>query len=323
MTNFDQRNQHVITQFNAEAINIHQDILSRPVDAITLSLAQQKFSELSLDTIPEIATLPHGSRMPISPNPHFVGRMDRLQALARALKGNESVVISQVETAAATGMGGIGKTQLASEFVHRYGQYFAGGVFWLSFANANTVPTEIADCIGIVGLEIHLTLSNLLLDDRVRLVYSAWQSSLPRLLVFDGCEDEQLFDKWRPHTGGCRILITSLRPNWPSEFGMKVLPLDHLNRGASTELLCKYREDLVADDPTLDAIADQLGDLPLALHLAGSYLQRYRYNSLGEPQAYLARLRQGTPLRHPSLQTNGVTPITKHIQDVERTFALA
>jgi hypothetical protein len=33
---------------------------------------------------------------------------------------------------AATRLGGLGKTQLAGEFAHRYGQYFAGGVFWVN-----------------------------------------------------------------------------------------------------------------------------------------------------------------------------------------------
>jgi hypothetical protein len=86
--------------------------------------AEGRLAELPLDDIPPIATLSSGSRMPLSPNPLFVGREGDLKTLAAALKGGETVAIGQI--AAATGMGGIGKTQLAAEFVHRYGQYFAG-----------------------------------------------------------------------------------------------------------------------------------------------------------------------------------------------------
>ena len=48
-------------------------------------------------------------------------------------------------------------------------------------------------------------------EDQVREVMSAWQSALPRLLVFDNCEDEALLAQWRPPTGGCRVLVTSRR----------------------------------------------------------------------------------------------------------------
>ncbi len=87
---------------------------------------------------PEPAPLPPGSHMPLSVNPLFVGRQQDLQALAATIKRGTTTVI-----AAATGMGGLGKTQLASEFAHRYGQFFAGGVFWLNFAEAAGVDTDI------------------------------------------------------------------------------------------------------------------------------------------------------------------------------------
>jgi hypothetical protein len=90
------------------------------VDATTLAQAQQQLAAMPLDTIPEPVPLPAGSRMPFRSNPLFVGRRTDLLALASAIKGGETAAIGQLETAAATGMGGIGKTQLAIEFVHRY-----------------------------------------------------------------------------------------------------------------------------------------------------------------------------------------------------------
>jgi hypothetical protein len=80
--------------------------------------------------------------------------VDDLMALAKALKGDQTVAITQMHTAATTGWGGVGKTQLAVEFVHRYGQYFAGGVFWLNFADAAGVPGEVALCGGAGTLDL-------------------------------------------------------------------------------------------------------------------------------------------------------------------------
>jgi hypothetical protein len=65
--------------------------------------------------------------MPLSPNLIFVGRKADLRMLARALKGGETVIIGPAAIAAATGLGGVGKTQLAAEFAHPYGRCPAGG----------------------------------------------------------------------------------------------------------------------------------------------------------------------------------------------------
>jgi hypothetical protein len=69
--------------------------------------------------------------MPLRRNPLFVGRDADLRTLAAAFKGGGAAAIT-------TGIGGVGKTQLASEFTHRYGQFFMGVVFWLSFALAES-----------------------------------------------------------------------------------------------------------------------------------------------------------------------------------------
>ena len=106
--------------------------------------AKQGLAALPIDQIPAIASLPAGSRMPLRPNPLFVGRKDELRSLARVLKGGERAAVGQ--TAAATGLGGIGKTQLATAFAHHYGQYFVGGVFWVNMADAESVRGEVAAC---------------------------------------------------------------------------------------------------------------------------------------------------------------------------------
>jgi tetratricopeptide (TPR) repeat protein/transcriptional regulator with XRE-family HTH domain len=278
---------------------------------------QMPIERLPLDHVPLPAPLPPGSRMPLHHNPLFVGRAQDLHALAQALTAGGTTAIGQMEIAAATGLGGIGKTQLACEFVHRYGQFFAGGVFWLSFADPAAIPAEVAACGGVDGMQLRADFDMLPLEQQVRQVLTAWKEPLPRLLVFDTCEDEGLLDHWRPTHGGCRVLVTSRRQYWDAALGVQPLPLDVLPRSESLTLLRAFRPDLPADDADLAAIADMLGDLPLALHLAGSFLAKYRHALT--PAQYRARLHTPTILDDRSLQAAGLSP-TQHVQHVARTF---
>ncbi len=52
---------------------------------------------------------------------------------------------------AITGMGGIGKTQLAVEFAYRYGHHFKG-VHWLDLRDPDTLDASIALCGTHMGL---------------------------------------------------------------------------------------------------------------------------------------------------------------------------
>lgn len=304
---------------NASAsVTVYEFAPPAPVDADTLAEARAQLAQLPTDHVPPPATLPTGSRMPYSRNPHFVGREAELMTLARLLKADQTPVINQVAT---TGLGGIGKTQLAAAFVHRYGQYFTGGVYWLSLADPTAVPSEVALCGGRGLLNLAPDFEQLDLPTQVQLVLSAWQSALPRLLIFDNCEHEALLARWRPPHGGCRVLITSRRQEWSRTLAVQPLPLPTLPREKSIELLRKFLPD-VTDLASLEAIAAELGDLPLALHLAGSFLARYRRTV--SPADYLAQLKDPALLDHPSLIGRGAdySP-TEHDLHVARTFALS
>ncbi|MBV9790313.1 MAG: helix-turn-helix transcriptional regulator, partial [Chloroflexi bacterium] len=269
------------------------------------------------DTVPAPAPLPPGSRMPLRRNPLFVGRDADLRQLARTFTASRTAAIGQPEIAAATGLGGIGKTQLACEFVHRYGQYFAGGVFWLNFADPAAVAAEVAACGGADAMHLGDTFDALPLNEQVKLVLAAWAGPQPRLLVFDNCEDEALFQKWWPTYGGCSVLITSRRHHWSTALGVHMFPLHVLHRTDSLTLLRSFHPDFRADDADLIAIAEVLGHLPLALHLAGSFLAKYRH--VLTPAQYLMRVCVPTILDDRSLQAAGISP-TKHVQHVARTF---
>ncbi len=69
------------------------------------------------------------------------------------------------------------------------------------------------------------------------------------------------------------MLITSRRATWDPSLGVQTHALGTLPRLESIALLRKLRPDLAEDDPDLAAIAAELGDLPLALHLAGQLPQ--------------------------------------------------
>ncbi len=279
-------------------------------------------------TLPDTGHLPPGSRPVYGRYPQFTGREKELLNLANVLlydNGPNTAVIAQ--PAIASGMGGIGKTQLAIEFMYRYGRFFPGGVYWISFSDPAAIGAEIAECTGALSPARQATCPSLDLPAREQWVRAAWQEAAPRLLIFDNLDDDnavRLLDDYRPKTGGCRLLVTSRRETWPAALGAAIRHLRTLPRPDSIALLQELIDPDAppAADDVLEAIAKELGDLPLALHLAGSYLRHYRRTVT--PTAYLERLADPALLAHPSLTGDKAdySP-TGHDLNVASTFALS
>ena len=272
----------------------------------------------SPDQLSAPGKLPSNAVIPYQRNNDFTGRRESLLQLANWLLPNDGEGVRAVTI---VGMGGLGKTQLAVEFCYRYGRFYPGGVYWLSFADADNVAAEIAMIGGERGMGLYREADKLTQVDQISRVQRAWQEATPRLLIFDNCEEEGLLNQWLPVTGGCHVLLTSRRDQWASELRVAVLALHTLNRAESVSLLAQLAPDAVAEGRSpLQKIAAELGDLPLALHLAGSFLHRYRHIT---PAAYLDQLHHLGHLQHPSLRGHGISHSpTGHELHVARTFAI-
>jgi len=157
---------------------------------------------LSSSELSEPGPLPANSILPYHRNEDFVGRETELLRIASAL--GQVSKDARPPVVAITGMGGSGKTQTAVEFCYRYGRYFPGGVFWLNFDKAEHVAEEVAAVGSERGLGLFRETEKLTLTDQIGRVQRALQEPVPRLLVFDHCEDEALLGRWLPVTGGAR-----------------------------------------------------------------------------------------------------------------------
>src|SRR5215212_1744047 len=173
--------------------------------------------------------------VPWERNRQFVGREAEMEALAAALAPERATV-------ALCGAGGLGKTQLALEYAYREwvaGRY-PGGVFWLVMDRADGVGDQVAEFAGPGGLDLPQYDPTQAEQNR-KLVQSAWQGGAARLLVFDNCEDPALLAQWRPKVGGCRVLVTSRKADWPDRANVAMRPLAVLARPLSLALLLEPR----------------------------------------------------------------------------------
>src|SRR5215471_2481484 len=265
----------------------------RPKDFERFLEQRRKSEGQDLQKIPPVGPLPKGSRMPHAPSSLFVGREEELRELAQSLTPGAGTMVGV--HAAVTGLGGVGKTQLAIEYAHRYGRRYPGGVFWLNMEGADNAINEVAACGGPEGMDLP-RFNELKTPEQAATVRKQWQEGeQARLLIFDNAEDPEVVKSWRPVTGSCSVLITSRRQDWPLDMGVQALPVETLPRPNSLEMLQKARPKVAQnaeESKAANNLCDLLGDLPLALKVAAAYLQKYHAESIA---GYLQDLRQAEP----------------------------
>lgn len=214
---------------------------------------------------------PGMDNLPLSVTETFVGRTDDVAGIRRALAFGEGI-ITQLQTL--HGLGGVGKTSLAMRYAREHRTAY-NLVWWIAAESREQVDAALAD----LAVFLYPTWALGALPDQQTEWAILWlQSHDGWLLVFDNAEDPADIN---PYLGRLRghghQLVTSRRADgWRP--GAQPLRIDVLAAEPSVNLLCRLampRSEPTGDElREADALATELGHLPLALAQAGAYLRQ-------------------------------------------------
>ncbi|MEE1769623.1 FxSxx-COOH system tetratricopeptide repeat protein [Streptomyces sp. JV185] len=226
---------------------------------------------LPTDLLPETAGARQRARYPADVpevwggvprrNTRFTGRDALLAATYEAL--HEARPGAGVVTL--HGMSGVGKTQLAAEYVYRFGSEY-DVVWWVSADRRSFYRQKLAELAPELGLSTGAEYG-----ERLRAVRDALRRGEPYshwLLVLDGADEPEHIWDLVP-TGPGHVLITSRNPEW-SEHNTNLVEVPVYEREESVAFIRRRAPRLTPDDS--GRLAEALEDLPLLLDQTAGWL---------------------------------------------------
>lgn len=234
-------------------------------------------------------------------NLNFTGRDALIERLRAALADESAAAV--VQAGALHGLGGVGKTALAVEYAHRYASHY-DLVWWVAAEQSVAIESGLAELARKLGVAACQSQEEMIdaLRDQLR-KRGRW------LVVFDNAEEYKTLKPFWPLASGGHVLITSRNHVWGGP--IEPVAVEVLDRTEAVALLTKRTGS--TDEQAADALAEELGDLPLALEQAASYIDETGM-SLAE---YLGLFR----LRRNELLTRGQP--TDYQGTVDTTWLLA
>ncbi|MGC0339538.1 FxSxx-COOH system tetratricopeptide repeat protein [Streptomyces sp. SLBN-8D4] len=256
------------------------------VDASAEQVLGKLFALLELQALPPAVTgtiaypglVPRIFNVPRRNN-SFTGRDVHLDRLRTSLSAESLRADTPVGKAFLYGLGGIGKTQIAQEYVHRYGSQY-DLVHWIPAEQPNRIPQLLAD----LGLELGIPGDTV--DERAQATMTALKNGDHGrwLLVFDNLTENQdangetwntdeggtTVERYLPDEGPGHVILTARRS--PHEENETAMEVDSFNRSESIALLRRRVDGLSVRDA--NRIADTLGDFPMAMELAAAWLRQ-------------------------------------------------
>ncbi|HTK07740.1 MAG TPA: NB-ARC domain-containing protein [Ktedonobacteraceae bacterium] len=256
--------------------------------------------------------------IPYARNPHFTGREDLLFQLEQRLDpsiANQAGTIRQPQ--AITGLGGIGKTQIAVEYAYRArAQERYTHTLWITASCEDSILTSFSKLSYLLPAA---TTKDEIGHPQLVTAIIVWleQEEQPWLLIFDNVDDPSFIQPYLPRRGNGSVLLTT-RASAVGSFAA-CIEVETLGvvEGAQILLRRAQRETCASEEEINEAIniVIALEQFPLALDQAGAYIEETRC-SLGD---YLQLYEQH---RHALLARRG-RQSTGYPESVTTTWSLA
>ncbi|EFH79692.1 FxSxx-COOH system tetratricopeptide repeat protein [Ktedonobacter racemifer] len=244
-------------------------------------------------------------------NPYFVGREDLLTTLANIFRTSKGAFTSL----ALSGLGGIGKTQIALEYAFRFVADYKY-VFW---ARAAASESMIADYVTFATL---LSLPEKDEQDQLKIVEAVkqWLITHDRwLLILDNADDLVMVRSFLPTSPTGHILLTTraeVTAPLAQRIEINTLSIDTaalflLQRASILDIGQPLNQASPADQALARRLSTELGGLALALDQAGAYILEEGISLSGYLQKYEASRAQLLDYRGGDLVEDHPDSVTK------------
>ncbi|MGW0835263.1 FxSxx-COOH system tetratricopeptide repeat protein [Streptomyces prunicolor] len=181
------------------------------------------------------------------------------------------------------GISGVGKSQLAIEYAHRFGNDY-DVVWWVGARFRAPAREQFAQLAPRLELPVGQELG-----ERIRAVHEALRTGQPYrrwLLVLDSADDMEQIEDLLPEGNG-HVLITTLTQDWAASGSVTEIEVKPFKRAESVAYARRRAQRLT--EPEADELADAVQDLPLLLAQTAAWLDA----NVMPAKDYVAMIRRG------------------------------
>ena len=211
----------------------------------------------------------------------YIERGERVRLHDLAIKGQQPRIVL-------TGMRGCGKSQLASDLAQWCEKQEWSLVAWINAVSRESVKSDLVELAQRLPIDRSDEPNRDQIVNRC-LDYFNSSNSGDRLIVFDNVKDIDDLIKLVPRGDGLRLVVTTTNDcGWKNQ-SWESIKVGVFSREDSIKCLLRITDS--EDSEAADAVAQKLGDLPLAIAQAGAtacaedwtlkkYLVRLKYYSI-------------------------------------------